>query len=343
VAHLYTGAFRGIVVRRPSCRYLWLWLFLLLGLRAGWAVPTLPVFWHEKEKYVALRDLATLYQAELSGPSVQRFTMKNRWHTLIFKADSRETQINGTLVWLHEPMTLVRGRWSLREVDAARVIDPLVRPEHYLGGVGSRVVVIDPGHGGQDSGARGPRGVEEKRVALDIARRLRTHLVAAGVKVYMTRESDRFIELDERARRAGRLGGDAFISIHLNSAGSALASGTETYAMAAAGYSSTAGGLSNLSQPGNRFEGANGQLAYQIQKAVTVRVASEDRGVKRSRFLVLKEAPCPAVLVECGFVSNRREEEKLLTEEYREALAVGLARGTLNYLNLVKRAKLVTP
>lgn len=307
------------------------------------AAGEFPVFWQEKEKYVALRDLAALYQADLSGPSVQRFTLQNRWNTLIFKADSRELVVNGTLVWLHEPMTLVRGRWALREVDVTRVIDPLVRPERHLGAVGSRVVVIDPGHGGQDTGARGKRGVEEKRVVLDIARRLRTHLVAAGVKVYMTRESDRFIELDERARRAGRWGGDAFISIHLNSAGNATAAGTETYVLAAAGYSSTAGGLSNLAQPGNRFEGANAQLGYQVQKAVTVRVASTDRGVKRSRFLVLKEAPCPAVLVECGFVSNRKEEERLLTEEYRESLALGLARGTLNYLNLVKRAKLLTP
>lgn len=318
-------------------------LLLLALARPAGAAGEFPVFWHEKEKYVALRDLAALYQAELSGPAVQRFTLQNRWHNLVFKADSRETVINGTLVWLHEPVSLVRGRWSLREVDASHIIDPLVRPERYLGQVGSRVVVLDPGHGGQDSGARGGRGVEEKRVVLDIARRLRTHLVAAGVKVYMTRESDRFIELDERARRAGRWGADAFISIHLNSAGNASAAGTETYALAAAGYSSTAGGLSNLSQPGNRFEAANGMLAYQVQKAITARVGSADRGVKRSRFLVLKEAPCPAILVECGFVSNRREEERLLTEDYREALALGLARGTLNYLNLVKRAKLVTP
>lgn len=319
------------------------WLLVLLGSRPVAATAEFPVFWHEKEKYVAVRDLAALYQAELSGPSVQRFTLQNRWHNVVFKADSREAMVNGTLVWLHEPMMLVRGRWALREVDVARVIDPLIRPEKHLGAAGSRVVVLDPGHGGQDTGARGARGLEEKRVALDIARRLRTHLVAAGVKVYMTRESDRFIELDERARRAGRWGADAFISIHLNSAGNSSAAGTETYALAAAGYASTAGGLSNLSQPGNRFEGANGMLAYQVQKAITVRVGSVDRGVKRSRFLVLKEAPCPAVLVECGFVSNRREEERLLTEEYREALALGLARGTLNYLNLVKRAKLVTP
>ena len=329
----------------PDLHSVWRWLclFLLGGALSAPGAGDFPVFWQDKANYVALRDLAALYQAELSAPAVQRFTLQNRWNTLIFKADSRELMVNGTQVWLHEPMVLARGRWAVREVDASRIIDPLVRPERYLGKMGSRVVVLDPGHGGHDSGARGARGVEEKRVVLDIARRLRAHLTAAGVKVYMTRESDRFIELDERARRAGRWGADAFISIHLNSAGNSSASGIETYALAAVGFSSTAGGLSNLTQPGNRFEGANAMLAYQVHKAMVLRTASVDRGVRRSRFLVLKDAPCPAVLVECGFVSNRKEEERLLSEAHRETLALGLARGTLNYLNLVKRAKLVTP
>ncbi|HMP76135.1 MAG TPA: N-acetylmuramoyl-L-alanine amidase [Kiritimatiellia bacterium] len=318
-----------------------IFLFLVLACGAQAAAPSgeLPAFWHEKEKFVALRDLAATYGMELSGPAAQRITIQNRSHTLIFKTDGREAQIDGTLVWLHAPVSLVRGRWAMREVDARVVVDPVMRPGRYLKSVGHRVVVIDPGHGGQDTGAKGRRGVEEKRVALDLARRLRAHLVNAGVKVYMTRESDRFIELDERCRKAGRWGADFFISIHLNSAASTSASGAETYALAAAGYESTAGGLSNLSQPGNQFEAANGVAAFNIQRALTTRLGSVDRGVKRSRFLVLKNAPCPAVLVECAFVSNPREEEKLLLEAHREAMAQSLARGTLNYLNLVKRAQ----
>ncbi|MCZ7591258.1 MAG: N-acetylmuramoyl-L-alanine amidase [Kiritimatiellae bacterium] len=182
--------------------------------------------------------------------------------------------------------------------------------------------------------------MEEKRVVLDVARRLRTHLVNAGFKVYLTRENDRFVELDERSRKAQRWGADLFISIHLNSAASTAAAGAETYVLAAAGYESTSGGLSNLTQPGNRFEAANTVVAYQIQRAMTQRLGANDRGVKRSRFLVLKNAPCPAVLVECAFVSNAREEEQLLQESRREALAQSLARGTINYLNLAKRAQL---
>lgn len=305
------------------------------GARSGeW-----PHFWHEKEKYVALRDLAALYGMDASGPAAQRITLQNRAHTLIFKTDSREVQVDGVLVWLHAPVTLVRNRWVIREVDARVVVDPLMRPGRHLRGAGHRVVVIDPGHGGQDTGAKGKRGVEEKRVVLDLARRLRAQLVNAGVRVYMTRESDRFIELDERSRKAARWGADLFVSIHLNSAASTAASGVETYVLAAAGYESTAGGHSNLSQPGNRFEAANGVAAFQIQRAMVQRLGSTDRGVRRSRFLVLRNAPCPAVLVECAFVSNPAEEEKLLSESFREAMAESLARGVLNYLNLARRAQ----
>lgn len=299
----------------------------------------LPHFWHEKEKYVSLRDLAALYGMEMTGPVAQRVTLANRAHALIFKTDSREVLVDGVLVWLHAPMVLVRNRWVIREVDARVVIDPLMRPGRHLRGTGHRVVVIDPGHGGQDTGARGRRGVEEKRVVLDLARRLRANLLNAGVRVYMTRESDRFVELDERSRKAGRWGADLFVSIHLNSAANSSASGIETYVLAAAGYESTAGGHSNLNQPGNRFEAANGLAAFQIQRAMVARLGAVDRGVKRSRFLVLKNAPCPAVLVECAFVSNPAEEEKLLSEAYREAMAESLARGVLNYLNLVRRAQ----
>lgn len=318
-------------------------IFLFLAVVSGvWAAPAEPVpFWHEKEKYVALRDIAALHRMDMSDPVAQRITLKNATHMLIFKTEGRELLLDGTLVWLHAPLSYVRGRWALREVDARVVVDPLLRPARPLAATGHRVIVIDPGHGGQDTGAKGRRGVEEKRVALDIARRLRAHLVKAGHKVYMTRESDRFIELDERCRKAGRWGADLFVSVHFNSAGNPAAAGVETYVMASAGYESTSGGLSNLTQPGNRFEAVNGIAGYQIQRALVSRLGAVDRGVKRSRFLVLKNAPCPAVLVECGFLSNPAEEEKLLQEEHREALAQSLARGTLNYLNLVKRAQLV--
>lgn len=320
-----------------------IWIGLALGLWAAPAKPDYPVFWHQKEKYVALRDLAVLYKMDISGPVAQRVTLQNRSQTIIFKTDSREIVYGSTLIWLHAPIVHVRGRWAMREVDVRTVLDPLQRPGRYLQSVRYRVVVIDPGHGGQDTGAKSTRALEEKRVVLDIARRLRAHLVNAGYKVYMTRENDRFVDLDERSRKAARWGADAFISIHLNSAASASAAGIETYALASAGYESTSGGFSNLTQPGNKFDAANGILSHQIQRSLCTALGAPDRGVKRSRFMVLKNAPCPATLVECGFLSNSREEQRLLQESYRESVALGLARGTINYLNLAQRANQEAP
>ncbi|MCO5044500.1 MAG: N-acetylmuramoyl-L-alanine amidase [Verrucomicrobia bacterium] len=322
---------------------IWIWLSCVLGVWAISPKSDFPVFWSAKEKYVALRDVAAVYGMSISKPAAQRITLQDRTQTIVFKTDGREVLYGGNLIWLHAPVSFVRGRWAMREVDLRVVLDPLHRPERYLKSVRHRVIVLDPGHGGQDTGAKGKRGVEEKRVALDLARRLRAHLVNAGYKVYLTRENDRFIELDERCRKAARWGADLFLSIHLNSAGSEAAAGVETYALAAAGYESTSGGLSNLTQPGNRYESANGVLAYQIQRALTQRLGAADRGVKRSRFLVLKNAPCPAVLIECAFVSNAREEAQLLDDAHREVMAQAIARGTLNYLNLAKRAQSEAP
>jgi N-acetylmuramoyl-L-alanine amidase len=297
----------------------------------------------DKERFVYLRDLAGLYSCDITGPEGRAITLRSRWNTLVFTTEGREVRVNGTLVWLHDRLQLVRGRWAIREVDARYVIDPVIRPELYLQKAGTRVIVLDPGHGGQDTGARGARGVEEKRAVLDIARRVRNQLTSAGYRVYMTREGDRFIELEERCRMARRWGADVFVSIHLNSAGNLSAAGTETYVLAAAGYESTAGGSSTASVPGNRHEAANAILGYQIQRALVGRVGLTDRGVKRSRFVVLKNAPCPAVLVECAFVSNRREEERLLREDFREAIAQGIARGTIQYMNTIRKAKLSAP
>lgn len=311
--------------------------FLLAGGLAARA-EDLKVYWVDQKNYVLLRDLAGLYGATLAGPVDRQVALLSKWNRLQFTQDGREAHVNGTSVWLHEPMVAVRGHWAIREADARSVIDPLIRPLRHLQTANYRTIVIDPGHGGQDTGARGPLGVIEKTAAFDIARRLRTQLQKAGFQVYMTREGDRFIELEQRAERAKRWGADLFVSIHLNSA-RGDANGTETYSMTAAGFQSTSGGKSEGTNIGNRFDAQNSELAYQIQRATTAQAQTADRGVRRARFVVLKSAPCPAVLVETGFVSNRREETRFLSDKFRDDLAQGIARGIFNYVQLVRMAR----
>jgi N-acetylmuramoyl-L-alanine amidase len=305
------------------------------------AVPAGPrVTWVAKKDFVVLKDLARAYSMSYSGPAGKKITLQNRYNVLAFQTDSRELVLNNTRVWLHEPVQPANGQWAIRGVDWRKSIDPILNPDPYLKTSGYRLVVLDPGHGGEDAGALGARGLEEKRVVLDIARRVRIQLANAGVRVYLTRQDDRFVELEERTRKAKSWGADVFVSIHLNSAADDEASGTETYVLTSSGFYSTAGGQLEGYDAGSKFEGANVILGHQIQKAVMGRVVGVDRGVRRSRFLVLRQAPCPAALVECCFVSNRLEVQKILTEEYRDQLAAGLARGIVNYLNEVKRARL---
>ena len=299
------------------------------------------------ERFVSLKDVAVVYGLVLRAPLGRKISLQGKWNSWAFEVDSRQSSFNGTQVWLHAPMLKYKGKWMIMENDARKVIDPLMRPYAYLGARGYRVVVLDPGHGGEDTGARGRHGVEEKRVVLDIAKRVRVQLANAGLKVYLTRETDRFIELDERNLKAARWGADVFVSIHLNSARSSAPQGLETYVMANLGYPSTAASAGSrgdkTAYSGNRFEHSNAVLGYFMQKALLEKAKGEDRGVRRARFAVLRAAPCTAALVECGFLSNRREESLMLGAKHREAIALAISKGILDYFNAVKKAHISAP
>jgi N-acetylmuramoyl-L-alanine amidase len=250
---------------------------------------------------------------------------------------------NGMQLWLHMPLRKIRYRWSMTKKDMACVIDPLLRPNLHLRGRGRRVVVLDPGHGGRDRGARGWRAVEEKRVVLDVARRARVHLANEGLKVYLTRDGDRSLSLEERCRKAARWGADIFVSIHMNSSKTAGATGIETYVLAAPEYQSTNAARPErghpMVYPGHTYEEANAILGYFVQRGLLDKLKGSDRGLRRAKFIVLKNAPCPAALAECGFVSNKREAEKMLSRHYRESIALGIVKGVLDYVEAVKRAE----
>jgi N-acetylmuramoyl-L-alanine amidase len=277
---------------------------------------------------------------QVSGPVGGRFLIENNRIRVLASMDSRDASILDQQIWLHEPVRQIRGRWAFHEIDMRTSLDPILRPEVYLRRVGHRVVVIDPGHGGQDTGARGRLGVEEKQVVLDIARRLRAHLTSAGMTVYMTREGDRFIDLEERARMARRWNADLFISIHANSAANPSASGAETFVLAAPGHSSTAtGSRAGGVSAGHQHSVQSAILGYHVQRTLVAQTGVANRGLKRARFVVLRDAPCPAVLVECGFLSNPQEERRFMDPEFRENMARGIARGVLTYVQLARQAK----
>src|SRR5882762_4910595 len=166
-----------------------------------------------------------------------------------------------------------------------------------------KTVVVDAGHGGKDSGAYRRYGPPEKLVALDVAQRLNRKLRESQLKTVMTRNSDVFIELNDRVAIENAQKNAIFVSIHFNDSRRRGVRGFETY------YHS----------------GASSDLANSIQQKLVTIPHSANRGVHTANFRVLRLATCPAVLVECGFLSNRNEGGQARDWEYRELLADRIA------------------
>jgi len=164
-------------------------------------------------------------------------------------------------------------------------------------------VVVDAGHGGKDSGAYRRYGPPEKAIALDVAQRLNRKLRESQLKTVMTRNSDVFIELNDRVAIENKQKNAIFVSIHFNDSRKRRIRGFETY------YHS----------------GASSDLASQIQGKLMTIPNSANGGVHTANFRVLRLASCPAVLVECGYLSNRSEGNKTRDWEYRELLADRIA------------------
>ncbi len=297
---------------------------------------------------VLLKTVARTYGLEYETPRKEVITLNSQWTSLEFTTGSRKLQANGLLIWLLEPISLARRRPALDLEDAQLLIDPLLHPDDHLSRLGHHVVVLDPGHGGRDPGARSKRGQEEKDVVLDIAAQTRRILANAGYNVYMTRDTDRYLTLDERSAKARKWKADLFVSIHMNSSADRTSSGRETFVLSASGHQSTndrgnADRANRLSHPGNRYDAANMILGYYVHKNIMKGIPGIDRGLKRARFQVLKNAPCPSLLVECGFLSNANEDQQFSSVAYRRKTAEALAAGIMNYLAAVQRAKAAEP
>ena len=187
-------------------------------------------------------------------------------------------------------------------------------------------VVLDPGHGGQQVGARGRRGTAEKVVTLDITRRLKRQLEQAGLRVMLTRAGDQTVTLAQRSDLGKRSGAWAFLSIHANAAKNTSASGFEVYYLPdAARYGR------GIAYASARSPDASYRLAQLIQREFRRDWPLQDRGIKQARFHVLKHTPIPAVLVETGFLTNSKDEALLNDPAVREEIARRLANALLAF------------
>jgi N-acetylmuramoyl-L-alanine amidase len=217
-------------------------------------------------------------------------------------------------------------------VDLVKLIEPVLRPSKIEGAARVNTVVLDPGHGGTDRGAVGRLG-DEKTFTLDVSVRAAQLLSRAGYRVLMTRSTDETVSLEERVTFARRFPSALFVSVHFNSGGAGT--GVETYAMSPRGVPSMSAEGAHLAAfetyPGNSRDAENAALATATHASLVSRSGMFDRGIKRARFYVLREAMIPGVLLEAGFLSNAEDMQRIASSGYRQQVAGSIAEAVGNY------------
>jgi N-acetylmuramoyl-L-alanine amidase len=301
-------------------------------------------------EHVALTDAARVlglsFTAEDQG---RRATLKGSGITASFEAESREATLNGLRLFLGEPVALAGGVLSLSRADFERAVAPVLRPGFGLDPrPAPKVIVLDAGHGGNDPGrVNASLKVNEKTLTLDVARRARRLLEADGFKVVLTRESDTFIALPQRAAAANLVQADAFVSIHFNALPQdARTSGVEVYTFPPRGLRSTNSwspgakeDAEHHASPVHRVDGWSALLAHALHGRLVGDLKAPDRGRKLMHLAVLRPLQAPGVLVECGFLTSEAEARRIATPAYRQQLAVALAAGIRDYARAVETAR----
>lgn len=280
-------------------------------------------------------------QKELSLPNktdnTNTVTISDGTNTVVFNPGFRKISINGTTCWLNgKNKTSFKEGFTIENDDITKFLKPILAASPTQVTNTPFRVFIDPGHGGEDSGAISKQnGHLEKDLVLDISKRIGARLEKEGISVSYSRTKDVFISLEERPRLAKKAKANIFVSIHGNTTQNKTARGLETFALTLAGYESTTSDskIGTSLRAGNAFDKDNALLGFLVHSRLPGRKGQNDRGLKRARFQVLRTAPCPAILVECGFLSHDRETTSMASPRYREKVAKAIADGIIDYKN----------
>lgn len=261
----------------------------------------------------------------------------NEQNLVRFYQGRRKSDINGTTVWLNAlpEGSVTSGDWRLSVTDLDLLQFSILPKEE--GSVKPLLVMLDPGHGGEDDGAnRSDPLIKEKDLVLALALKIGECLTNAGMQVTYTRTNDTALALDKRSALARKSKADLFVSIHANFAANPEASGVETYVLTPCGYHGTAEGSSIRGwQIGNRNDYHNTLLGFSIHSQIAALGQTPDRGLKRQSYSVLRETCCPAVLLEFGFLSNKEEALRMLDRPWQEKHAEAVTSGILSYAKKV--------
>jgi N-acetylmuramoyl-L-alanine amidase len=314
--------------------------FVFASLALPFSIAIAAVEWQvikvNGHDYLSVDNISKFYDlpAEVvpSGAKMQTNTADR---PLEFINGSREAVINGARSWLCFPVIEQNGKSLVSRTDLAKTIEPLVRP-HRVPDLGKiETVVLDPGHGGYDKGQVSRYGAE-KDFALDVARKLRLILQSKGLRVVMTREGDYFVPLEVRAKIANAARNSIFVSIHFNATNDdPNATGFEIFSFTPRGAPSTSDTNVNdrsfNMQPGSSVDAQSMALSACVYHSVLGQLREYDRGIKRARFAVLRLTKVPAVLIECGFLTEGGESKLISNKDWRAKLAGAIGIGIENY------------
>lgn len=253
----------------------------------------------------------------------------------IFVVDSADAQINGVAVRLCFPIASSHGSPLVSQLDADKTLRPFLYPPRSPGSHKISTICLDPGHGGRDTGNR-VGAHNEKTYTLALAQELRDQLLRAGFHVFLTRNDDSYVDLPLRPALANQRGADLFVSLHFNATQSGVneVSGPETYCITPVGASSSNAqgeGSGYGPTPANHNELKSLVLAAQTQKSLVKNLGANDRGVRRARFAVLRDALMPAILIEGGYMTHPLEGPRIFDAGYRRLMAKAIVQGIVAY------------
>jgi N-acetylmuramoyl-L-alanine amidase len=337
----------------------------LLGLASVHASEPrrpLPTVRIDGREYVRVADVAARLALGLRWIEPgRRVLLADSVHRLELSAgghfEGREMSADGLTVYLGDPVVSSSGELFVSRIDLEHRLVPLVHPS-WCGPPPRppRTIVIDPGHGGDDSGTQNLRlHLMEKTFTLDTAFRLRRLLEAAGYRVIMTRTGDYKLDRDHDTdlRLRGEVAvvnhADLFLSIHYNSvAPDTRTHGTEVYTFCPEHQRSTDswGRHEDDSEPSRDFPGAspanrndlwNVVFAHAMHRQLLARLGTEDRGEKLRHLGVLRPLDCPGILVESAFLSNDAEAERVATPAFRQRIAEAMLAGIQAYASEIAR------
>ena len=286
-------------------------------------------------EYVAVNGMKDFYGFTNLRRAGNEVILENKKVLVKLRVGGQECTMNGVKFVFSYKVEDGNGQAWISRIDLAKLVDPVLRP-NYIGNAGDfKTVIIDPGHGGKDPGATNGLGTEAN-YNLDVANRLKKILTERGYKVLMTRDTNRYLTLQERVDFANRINDNAiFISIHHNSGGGA-ARGLETFTLSPIGVAHYGRGLNTSdfqARTGNGHDSANVALATAVHGCVSRRLGKNtfDRGIKRARFSVLTGVKHPSILIECGFMTHQLEARLIHNEAYRNAVANGISEAVAKY------------